>query len=171
MISEKQLATLEKDSKAQAQKMKTLQEFFDKHDKILQEQQSSSTAEIIQLRKEKDDMEAQYKKELDVKTTALETLEGEFQVKMMKIRLMELEWENKLTDNAESQEQKEMEMSELARDNKKLKIENTKQKGNIRGLQKQKEELQSMIKQMENAGGESANEEQDQDDVTNEEGY
>ena len=116
--------------------MKTLQEFFDKHDKILQEQQSSSTAEIIQLRKEKDDMEAQYKKELDVKTTALETLEGEFQVKMMKIRLMELELENKLTDNAEAQEQKEIEMSELVRDNKKLKIENTKHQGNIRGLQK-----------------------------------
>lgn len=47
-------------------------------------------------------MEAQYKKELDVKTTALETLEGEFQVKMMKIRLMELELENKLTDTAEA---------------------------------------------------------------------
>ena len=77
-ISEQQLATVEKDLKSQTQRMKTLQEFFDKHDKILQEQQSSSTAEIIQLRKEKDDMEAQYKKELDVKTTALETLEGEF---------------------------------------------------------------------------------------------
>ena len=28
--------------------------------------------------KEKDDLERHYKKELDVKTTALETLEGEF---------------------------------------------------------------------------------------------
>ena len=135
----------------------------------MQEQQSSSTAEIINLRKEKDDMEAQYKKELDVKTTALETLEGEFQVKMMKIRLMELEWENKLTDNAESQEQKEMEMSELARDNKKLKIENTKHKGNISGLKKQKEDLLERIKALENAGGESAQDEQDQDDGTYEE--
>lgn len=101
-INEQQIQELDKDIKNMVTKNKKLQEFFDKHDKILQEQQTSSQTEIISLRKEKDDMETTFKKELDVKTTALETLEGEFQVKMMKIRLMELELENKLTDNAES---------------------------------------------------------------------
>ena len=35
---------------------------------------------------------------------------------MMKIRLMELELENKLTDNAEAQEEKETELIQLKRD-------------------------------------------------------
>ena len=82
---------------------------------------------------------------------------------MMKIRLMELELENKLTDNAEAQEQKEIEMSELVRDNKKLKIENTKHQGNIRGLQKQKEELQAQVKQLEAMAADGGRDQQDID--------
>lgn len=53
-----------------------------------------------------------------------------------------------------------MEMSELVRDNKKLKIENTKHQGNIRGLQKQKEELQSQLKMLERAINSRENEDE-----------
>ena len=107
---EDQNTDLEKDLKNMAAKCKKLQDFYDKHDSILQEERSSTQKQIIGLMKEKDDLERHYKKELDVKTTALETLEGEFQVKMMKIRLMELELENKLTENAEAQEEKDTEL-------------------------------------------------------------
>ena len=84
-----------RDKKAENKK---LQDFYDKHDAILQEEKTGSLSQIIKLNNEKDELERFFKKELDVKTTALETLEGEFQVKMMKIRLMELELENKLID-------------------------------------------------------------------------
>ena len=53
---------------------------------------------------------------------------------MMKIRLMELELENKLTDNAEAQEQKDHELAELRRDEKKYRTETIKQAGNITKL-------------------------------------
>jgi len=46
-------------------------------------------------------MENDYKVKLDQKTTALETLEGEFKVKMMKITLAEIELQNKLSDHKE----------------------------------------------------------------------
>ena len=136
---EDQNSDLENDLKNMATKCKKLQDFYDKHDAILQEERSSSQKQIIQLSKDKDDLERHYKKELDVKTTALETLEGEFQVKMMKIRLMELELENKLTDNAEAQEERESELILLKRDLQKLKTETTKQANTITYLRGEKD--------------------------------
>ena len=165
-VNEDENKRLEVDIKSKVANNKKLQEFFDKYDKILQEQQTSSQTEIISLRKEKDDMEASYKKELDIKTTALETLEGEFQVKMMKIRLMELELENKLTDTAEAQEQKDADLSDLRKDNKKYSAQVTQMTGNIAGLTKNVETLRAEIKML-NGGGEEdeeAPEDQDQAD-------
>ena len=45
---------------------------------------------------------------------------------MMKIRLMELELENKMVDTSEKQEEKEQELTQLRRDLQKYKTEATK---------------------------------------------
>ena len=45
---------------------------------------------------------------------------------MMKIRLMELELENKMVDTSEKQEEKEQELTQLRRDLQKYKTESTK---------------------------------------------
>ena len=55
----------------------------------------------IKLNDEKETIERNLKKELDESQTELETLKGEFKVKMMKISLAELELENKLKDAEE----------------------------------------------------------------------
>ena len=82
-MSEDQISELEKDLKKMAGKVKTLQDFYDKHDAILQDERNSSNAEIKQLRDEKDELTRKFTKELDEKTMALETLEGTQKVKMM----------------------------------------------------------------------------------------
>ena len=61
---------------------------------------------------EREDIERKLKKELDECQTELETLKGEFKVKMMKIQLAELELDNKLKDFQEGQEQNEAEAAE-----------------------------------------------------------
>ena len=148
-MSEDQTNDLDKDLKNMADKCKKLQDFYDKHDAILQDERTASQTQIITLSKEKDEVESFYKKELDKTNTKLETLEGEFQVKMMKIRLQELELENKLTDHAEAQEQKEHQFTQMEREVKKLRIEAEKQAKNVTALKRQKEELAYKIKQLE----------------------
>ena len=75
----------------------------------------------IKLNAEKDTIERKLKKELDESQTELETLKGEFKVKMMKIKLTELELENKLKDFEEGQEGEK----EIAQENvKKLNLAN-----------------------------------------------
>lgn len=64
------------------------------------------------LNDEKDAIERKLTKELDESQTALETLNGEFKVKMMKITLAELELENKLKDHEEQHQEKEYEAEE-----------------------------------------------------------
>ena len=55
----------------------------------------------MKLNNEKEAIERKLTKELDDTQTELETLKGEFKVKMMKIQLQELELENKLKDHEE----------------------------------------------------------------------
>ena len=59
------------------------------------------------LNDEKDQIERNLTKQLDESQTELETLKGEFKVKMMKIQLQELELENKLKDFEENNQAKE----------------------------------------------------------------
>ena len=65
---------------------------------------------LIKLNEEREEMERNLKKQLDTTKRELEELQGEFQVKMMKIKLMELEVENKLIDIQESQDGKEKQL-------------------------------------------------------------
>lgn len=81
-------------------------------------------------------MENDYKVKLDQKTTALETLEGEFKVKMMKITLAEIELQNKLSDHKEGQEEKEQEFTKMLRELKKLRGEAEKQAKNVTALKR-----------------------------------
>lgn len=77
---------------------KELQDFKDKFDVVLQEERSEKMKMLIKLNEEREEMERNLKKQLDTTKRELEELQGEFQVKMMKIKLMELEVENKLID-------------------------------------------------------------------------
>lgn len=77
-LQEDQLAETAKDLKNMAGKNKKLQEFFDKHDTILNEREAELQAQIIKIRNEKDDLERNLQKDLDEKKTQLETLQGEF---------------------------------------------------------------------------------------------
>ena len=65
-----------------------MQDFYDKHDAILMDERKGSQDQIIKLTKEMNDLEQRYKKELDEKTTKLETLEGTLQIQMLQIKLM-----------------------------------------------------------------------------------
>ena len=100
-LQEDQINENAKELRNMAVKTKKLQEFFDKHDTILNEREAELQGQIIKIRNEKDEEERKLQKELDEKKTQLETLEGEFQVKMMKIRLGEIELENKIKDTEE----------------------------------------------------------------------
>lgn len=64
-------------------------------------------------------MEQSYKKQLDEKTTALETLDGEFQIQMLQIKLMQNDLQGQLIENEEKKEEREMEMSDLVKKAKK----------------------------------------------------
>ena len=66
-------------------------------------------------------MERTLKKQLDTTKRELEELQGEFQVKMMKIKLMELEVENKLIDIQESQDGKEKQLKQALKQVKEMK--------------------------------------------------
>ena len=84
---------------------------------------------------------------------------------MMKIRLMELELENKLTDNAEAQEEKDHELALLKKDLQKYKTESTKQANNITYLRGEKDKLNAQVKKLQKMlSGQDEQEEQDQND-------
>ena len=148
-MSEDQISELEKDLKKMAGKVKTLQDFYDKHDAILQEERNSSNAEIKQLRDEKDELTRKFTKELDEKTMALETLEGTQKVKMMQNKLLELEWVNKLTEIKEKEEDRQVELTQLHRDLNWYKINYPKQENNVKYLRGEKESLSAKVKQLE----------------------
>ena len=60
---------------------------------------------------------------------------------MMKIRLAEVELENKLKQIDETQQEKEFEMQALQKENKKLHTETTKQQNTIKYLREEKATL------------------------------
>ena len=66
-------------------KNKKLQEFKDKYDVILQDEKNASQTMQKKLISEKEEIERNLTKQLDESNTELETLKGEFKVKMMKI--------------------------------------------------------------------------------------
>lgn len=93
-MQEDQMGEAQKDIKNMTAKNKKLQEFYDKHSTILAEREAELTAEIIQIKKDKEESEIALNKELDKKTTELETYQGELKVRTMKIRLKEIELDN-----------------------------------------------------------------------------
>jgi hypothetical protein len=101
------VAELKADLKKIGETNKSLQDFKDKYDTVLQDERTDKQKMLIKLNEERDEMERTLKKQLDSTKTELEELQGEFQVKMMKIKLMELEVENKLIDIQEGQDGKE----------------------------------------------------------------
>ena len=78
---------------------------------------------------------------------------------------MELELENKLTDNAEAQEEKDLELAQLKKDVQKYKTESTKQANNITYLRGEKDKLNAQVKKLEKMlSGEDEQDEQNNDD-------
>ena len=78
---------------------------------------------------------------------------------------MELELENKLTDNAEAQEEKDLELAQLKKDVQKYKTESTKQANNITYLRGEKDKLNAQVKKLEKMlSGEEEQDEQNNDD-------
>jgi len=75
---------------------------------------------------------------------------------MMKIRLMELELENKLIDEKEKSEERETELALAKKDNQKYKIEVSAQKKTIEYLRNKMAELEQQIKELEGGGEEAA---------------
>lgn len=76
--------------------MKDLQDFFERHDEIMSKERKASMEMIKDANKAKDAIEAKLRKQLDKVKLELETINAEFTIKMQKIRLTELELENKL---------------------------------------------------------------------------
>ena len=112
----------------------------------------------IKLNDEKDTIERKLKKELDESQTELETLKGEFKVKMMKIQLQELELENKLKDAEEGQEANEAAAQENVKKLNIARSEISKLKATLNTLKNEKKDLQAKIKDLA-AGGNAAAEE------------
>ena len=112
----------------------------------------------IKLNDEKDTIERKLKKELDESQTELETLNGEFKVKMMKIQLLQLELENKLKDAEEGQEANEAAAAENVKKLNLARAEVSKLKTTVNTLKNEKKDLQSKIKELA-AGGNAAAEE------------
>lgn len=155
-LQEDQIAECQKDIKNMTTKNKKLQEFYDKHSTILAEKEAELTSQIIKIKNEKEESERVLQKELDTKKTELETHAGEFKVRMMKIRLMELELENKLIDEKEKSEERETELALAKKDNQKYKIEVSAQKKTIEYLRNKMAELEQQIKELEGGGEEAA---------------
>lgn len=155
-LQEDQIAECQKDIKNMTNKNKKLQEFYDKHSTILAEREAELTAQILKIKAEKEEAERVLQKELDAAKTELETNAGDFKVRMMKIRLMELELENKLIDVKETAEEREQELAAAKKDNQKFKIEVSKLNNTITYLRNKITELESTIKDLEGDDGQGA---------------
>ena len=127
----------------------------------------------IKLNDDKETIERYLKKELDESQTELETLKGEFKVKMMKISLAELELENKLKDAEEGQEANEAAALENVKKLNIARSELSKLKTTVNQLKNEKKELQEKVKALAaegNAGAEEMMGEEGMDGEGNEEG-
>lgn len=71
----------------QQDKLKELQDFFDRHDEIMAQERKQNVEMIRDTNKQKEEMEAKLRKQLDKTVIELETIKSEFNVKMQKIRL------------------------------------------------------------------------------------
>ena len=82
-------------------KQKELENFKEKHEEIFQTERNEANAQIIKLNQEKEHIEKTLGKKLSETTNALETLEGELEVRKMQINIEKIKLEN---DQAEVQE-------------------------------------------------------------------
>eukprot|EP00354_Favella_ehrenbergii_P008095 CAMPEP_0170462944 /NCGR_PEP_ID=MMETSP0123-20130129/8242_1 /TAXON_ID=182087 /ORGANISM="Favella ehrenbergii, Strain Fehren 1" /LENGTH=140 /DNA_ID=CAMNT_0010728255 /DNA_START=1179 /DNA_END=1601 /DNA_ORIENTATION=+ len=137
-----------------ATKNKKLQEFYDKHSTILAERESELTAQILKIKNEKEESERTLQKELDSKKTELETYAGELKVRMMKIRLKEIELENQIIDEKEKSELRDEELIQVKKENQKQKQEISKLNNTCTYLRNKKDELDQQLKDLMNAGDE-----------------
>jgi len=148
------MAEAQKDIKNMATKNKKLQEFYDKHSTILAERESELTAQILKIKNEKEESERTLQKELDSKKTELETYAGELKVRMMKIRLKEIELENQIIDEKEKSELRDEELIQVKKENQKQKQEISKLNNTCTYLRNKKDELDQQLKDLMNAGDE-----------------
>mmetsp|Transcript_26387 Transcript_26387/g.35256 ORF Transcript_26387/g.35256 Transcript_26387/m.35256 type:complete len:156 (+) Transcript_26387:1134-1601(+) len=153
-MQEDQMAEAQKDIKNMATKNKKLQEFYDKHSTILAERESELTAQILKIKNEKEESERTLQKELDSKKTELETYAGELKVRMMKIRLKEIELENQIIDEKEKSELRDEELIQVKKENQKQKQEISKLNNTCTYLRNKKDELDQQLKDLMNAGDE-----------------
>ena len=77
-----------------------MQDFFNRYDTIIQQERKANFESIKEINERKEEIERNLKKQLDNTTSELETLKSEFNVKMQRIKLMELELDNKLSAEA-----------------------------------------------------------------------
>lgn len=91
-------------------------------------------------------MDQTYKKQLDEKTTALETLDGEFQIQMLQIKLMQNDLQEQLIQNEEKKEAREQEMVMLKKEAKRSKNDATAAQNTEKYLRKKLEEKNEEIK-------------------------
>ncbi len=82
------------------EKNKELLDFYNRYDTIIQQERKANIESIKEINDRKEEVERKLKKQLDNTTSELETLKSEFNVKMQKIKLMELELDNKLSAEA-----------------------------------------------------------------------
>ena len=67
--------------------MKQLQDFFDRHDEIMAAERKHNVELVMETNRQKEELQARMKKDLEKTTIELETIKSEFNVKMQKIRL------------------------------------------------------------------------------------
>lgn len=82
------------------EKNKELLDFYNRYDTIIQQERKANIESIKEINDRKEEIERNLRKQLDNTTSELETLKSEFNVKMQKIKLMELELDNKLSAEA-----------------------------------------------------------------------
>ena len=90
---------------AQSEKFKELQDFFDRHEEIMVLERNQNMELVRDANKSKEETKAKLSKQLDKTVLELETIKSEFNIKMQRIRLQELELENKVIAQQQSSQQ------------------------------------------------------------------
>ena len=103
---------------------------------------------IIALNSEKEELERTFRKKEDELTTELETLKGEFKVRMMKVQLQELSLDNALKEVEEKEEENATKFADKLAELKKLSTQAIKDKKLIETLVWRKNELQKEVEQL-----------------------
>lgn len=75
---------------------KELQDFYDRYDAIIQEERTANMMQIKGINDTRDKQESELRKQVEELDIELKTLKSEFTLRMQKIRLAELEVDNKL---------------------------------------------------------------------------